>query len=352
MKYTCIYCKKEKDKEEFNREHIVPQMMGKYTNGLVLSSHQVCEECNSYFCRELENKIGLDSYEALLRMRSGTKIMSDGRRIKPNRLSIVGAEGILKGVRFIPVSNSLSPERFLLDIEPCVGLALSENEYEYFTIDNLPDATEQVLQRIKNYHNPIIQFGYKREDIDGVLREKGYINDTSTYTEKPMHDEYESEEFETQIRFSVDSIVRRVCAKTVFNYLCFNNSAEYMLDSRFDALRNYIRYGIWDDSLWFRCSSGYVSAATPPNDSAHVVGTMLGFENGNGALLGCVTWFGEITYILKICEISPSDVCDLSGGMTGVVLPTVDTQFTYFNNETTEITTESALFIYGGSKNS
>lgn len=62
MRYTCIYCKTEKDENEFNREHVVPQMMGRYTDGLVLNAHQVCKECNSFFSREIENKIGLDSY--------------------------------------------------------------------------------------------------------------------------------------------------------------------------------------------------------------------------------------------------------------------------------------------------
>ncbi len=29
--------------------------------------------------------------------------MKDGRRIKNNRLSIIGAEGIFKGIRFVPI---------------------------------------------------------------------------------------------------------------------------------------------------------------------------------------------------------------------------------------------------------
>ena len=73
MKYTCIYCKKEKEESEFNREHVVPQMMGRYVNAPVLSNHEVCQECNSYFSEEVEGKIALDSYEALLRMKSGIK---------------------------------------------------------------------------------------------------------------------------------------------------------------------------------------------------------------------------------------------------------------------------------------
>lgn len=120
-----------------------------------------------------------------------------------------------------------------------------------------------------------------------------------------------------------------------------------MLDLKFDALRKYIRYGEWDDSLWFRYSIGCVTVATPPNATSHVVGTMLNFNNGVCELLGCVTWFGEITYILKICEISPVSKHDL-GGLTGMVMLSVNTVFTYFNNETSEITSEDAIFIYTG----
>lgn len=348
MRYTCIYCKQEKDERKFNREHVVPRMMGRYTDGFVLSEHQVCEECNSYFSREIEDKIGLDSYEALLRMRLGTKRMSDGRRIRSNRLSIIGEEGIFKGIKFIPISDSQSSERVSFEIVPCIGLKKDREEYEYFSIEDIPEATEEVMERLKEYDSPIIQFGYEAEEVTAVLREKGYINDKLIYSEKKISEEYTKDNFLTSIKFSIDSIVRRVCAKTIFNYLCWSNSPEFMLEPKFDTLRRYIRYGEWDDSLWFRYSVGYVTAATPPNDTAHVVGTMISFENGVCELLGCITWFGEITYILKICEIPPAGVHNIGNGLTGLELPKIETKFTYFNNETAEITTENATFIYGG----
>lgn len=346
MRYTCIYCKQEKDEKDFNREHVVPRMMGRYTDGLVLSEQQVCEKCNSYFSKEIEDKIGLDSYEALLRMRSGTKKMSDGRRIRDTRLSIIGADGIFKGIRFIPISDSNSPERVSFEIVPCIGFRKNEEEYEYFSIEDIPEATEEVIQKLKEFDSPIIQFGYDAEETTSILREKGYINDKSIYSEKEISEEYTGDNFLTSIKFSIDSMVRRVCAKTIFNYLCWYNSAEYMLDSKFNTLRKYIRYGIWDENLWFRYSIGYVNSATPPNNTAHVVGTMLSFENGVCELLGCITWFGEITYILKICEIPPTYAHNISNGLTGLELPKIDTRFTYFNNETSEITTENSMFIY------
>lgn len=348
MKYICIYCKNEKDEKEFNREHVVPRMMGRYTDGFVLSENQVCEKCNSYFSREIENKIALDSYEALLRMRSGTKRMSDGRRIRNNRLSIIGTEGILKGIRFIPISDSNSPERFRLEIVPCIGIQKNKEEYEYFSIEDIPEATEELVQRLKGYESPIIQFGYEEEMATSVLRQKGYINDKSIYSKKEISEKYTKNNILTSINFSIDSMVKRVCAKTIFNYLCWSNSPEFVLDSKFDALRKYIRFGDWDETLWFRYSMGYVTAATPPNDTAHVVGTMISFENGVCELLGCITWFGEITYILKICEIPPICAHNIDVGLTGLEFPKIDTKFTYFNNETSEITTENATFIYAG----
>ena len=104
-----------------------------------------------------------------------------------------------------------------------------------------------------------------------------------------------------------------------------------MLDPRFDSLRKYVRYVEWDDSLWFRYSTEYVTAATPPNNTAHVVGTMLSFNNGKCELLGCITWFGKITYISKICEMPPDSEHDL-GGLKEMVMTAIDTNFTYFNN--------------------
>ena len=59
-KCKCIYCLAEKELSEFNREHVVPRMMGTYNNGFVLNDYQVCEECNSYFSKELESKIVLE----------------------------------------------------------------------------------------------------------------------------------------------------------------------------------------------------------------------------------------------------------------------------------------------------
>ncbi len=350
MKYTCIYCKKEKEESEFNREHVVPQMMGRYVNAPVLSNHEVCQECNSYFSEEVEGKIALDSYEALLRMKSGIKRMSDGRRLSDTRISLSGAEGLFKGLTFHVVSDAANTERIRFEISPCIGIKRSADEYDYYSLDEVPEATAEKLQMLKEYESPIIQFECDPDEATRVLREKGYITQEAKYSVASIEDEHGAKEFTTSIKFTIDSLVRRVCAKTIFNYLCYSTSAADMLDSRYDALREYIRNGVWNNNLWFRYSLGFVSTAVPPNATAHALGTMI-YCNKDAKmweLLGCVTWFGEITYIMKICDLTPYKEQDIGGEMKVVVGPYFNTEFLFFDNETGNIKRDDAVFIYGG----
>ena len=347
MKYTCIYCKETKEEEEFNREHVVPRMMGRYTNGLVLSEHQVCKKCNSYFSTDVEDKIALDSYEAFLRMKNGTKKMSGGKRIGNTRIKLSGADGIFKGLSFVAVSDE-TVDRLHFEIAPCIGFKISENEYEYVSIDEIEHATDDKLESLRKFNNPIIQFGYEQDVIESVLMEKGYINDKAVYSQEGIREAYGSKDFTTSIKLSVDSYARRVCAKTIFNYLCYKFSTEEMLNPKYDKLRNYIRYGEWSEELWFRLSKGFVSSITPPNDTAHVVGAMIGRGDDKIDLLVCVTWFGEITYIFRICEIEPIEQTQLPNGQYVSILPQIETPFTYFDNESTKIIDENATIIFGG----
>lgn len=348
--HTCIYCKKVKEDDAFNREHVIPRMMGRYVNAPVLSNYQVCQECNSYFSKEIEDKISLDSYEAFLRMKSGIKRMSDGRRLSNSRISLCGAEGLFKGLKFIVVSDAANEERIHFDISPCIGIKKSEDEYDYYSINELPTATEEKIQTLKQYSSPIVQFGYNPEEATSVLIEKGYTADKTQYSEKRIDEEYRATEFTTSIKFTIDSFVRRVCAKTIFNYMCWSISAEYMLDSKFDALREYVRNGVWNANLWFRYSMGFVSTATPPNDTSHAIGTMIycNPDTKMWELLGCITWFGEITYIMKICDLGQFEEYVVGNELKEIICPIYDIEFMYFDNETGKISKDSAVFIYGG----
>lgn len=337
-KHKCIYCLQEKDETAFNREHVVPRMMGTYQNGYVLSNYEVCEECNSYFSRELEDKIGLNSIESFLRMQHGRE-MSDGRTMRRDRTRFYGTEGIFKGLEFIPVVDNQNLERIHFNILPKIGIQSKEreDEYDYFEPDSLPVASTEILDYLKGKKAGIVTVGITQEDATPYLKEKGYLSSGYKYEDVGVKDLYDGESFTTKICVSIDSIVRRTCAKTVFNYLCYSKGKDFVLPSQFDDIRNYIRYGTWSNDLWFRYSQGPVSSVSVPNDSAHVVGYMWYPENENWVLCGCVTWFGETTYIFKLgaTEQKVSKYNSLS-----------ETKMACFDNVSRNITVDEAVHIF------
>ncbi|WP_353892886.1 HNH endonuclease [Proteinivorax hydrogeniformans] len=340
--HKCIYCLQMKHEKDFNKEHVVPQMMGKYENGYVLSDFQVCQECNSYFSINVENIIALDSYEAFLRMQFRNTPMSDGRKLQGNRIRLIGDENIFKGVPFIVITDKDNPYRVRFESEPMVGIVndVERQEYNYYTIDDLPEATEEVISKMKIAPSPIVNTGISKDDLDRVLIEKGYLkNSCYSYTEMSVADVFKEPDFTTKISFKIDSIMRRVCAKTVFNYLCYLNGKEFVLDSNFDNIRKYIRYGTWSEQLWFRYSKGPVSSVVMPNDTSHVVGYMWFPEDGQWILCGCLTWYGDLTYIFKLGETQKSlekyNFLD-------------STKMACFNNVNRTIIVDDSVHVYGG----
>lgn len=97
-------------------------------------------------------------------------------------------------------------------------------EYNYYTLENLPDATEKVKNKMKESTQPIINTGIDRELLEPALIEKGYLVGHYTYSEKSVSDLYKEPEFTTAINMKIDPTMRRVCAKTVFNYLCYSRA--------------------------------------------------------------------------------------------------------------------------------
>ena len=339
--HKCIYCLQEKDEDQFNKEHVVPQMMGKYNNGYVLSHNQVCQECNSYFCNELENKIGLDSFEAFLRAQYRSKPLSNGHILRKERIKVSGAENVFKNLPFDVITDSSNPYRISLNPKPLIGILRdAENqEYDYYDLESLPLATEDILEMLKVAKVPIINTGLLEEDATKALREKGYP--VAQYSRCSAKDIYDSPEFLAKVDFKIDPLVRRVCAKTVFNYLCYKQGVEFVLNKKFDAIRNYIRYGTWSDDLWFNYSLGPMRCVdlSSTSERSHIVGCLLYPENEKWSLCGSVTWFGELTYSIGLGK----EMYPIIPG----IFPDITT-VSIFDNDTRNITTDDSIFLYCG----
>lgn len=337
--HKCIYCLEEKEDRFFNKEHVVPRMMGTYNNGLVLSHKQVCESCNSFFRDELENKLDLDSFEAWLRIQYRTKRLANGTVLRNQRIKIIGAESTFKDLPFDVIADSTNPYGISLNPEPLIGILKDgdNHEYEFFKVEDLPIATAEVIERLKASQSPIINTGVPVEIATSALLEKGYP--ISEYSQCSALDLYDSPMLLANVNLKIDPLVRRLCAKTAFNYLCHYNGAEFVLNEKFDEIRKYIRYGIWSDNLWFRYTFEPMKSVDLSNagDNPHIVGCLLYAENNAWSLCGSVTWFGKITYTIGLSKDIMPIIPNLYPNITSAAI---------FNNDTREIEKDESIFIY------
>ncbi len=309
MRYKCIYCLQEKDESEFNREHVVPRMMGTYNqNGMVLSEHQVCKDCNSYFSTDLESTIALDSYEGLLRFLTGTKKAHEKREIGTSALCIEGQNNIFKGMSF-HASTSATPNNncyIQLETDPLIGIIrdIEKPEYDYYSLDTLPKCDKKTASIIRRSKNPIMFNGYSRDQIDKALKEKGYIlPENIRYIDGLSISEItDTPEIITAIRIRLNEHDFRVAAKTVFNFLCYAYGRETALSKDYNEFRDFIRN---ENSNAVSCkvvASGLSNIPSISKD-CHIVGLSWIQDKNHLYLGGFVSWFNSLTFLFKICPI-------------------------------------------------
>ena len=350
MKHICIYCKQEKEETDFNTEHVIPQMFGTYPGKApVLNQYQVCRECNSFFSRELEDKIALDSIEALSRMQYGTKRISDGRQLRGKRLKVEISEGILKGISPQIVSNNNSPERIEFQYNKLIGphKGGAEDEYEYYTCNNLPEATPDIIERLKKVVNPIVVIGLSENETRPLLTGLGYIKQGSPYKAMEPKDLIgDSEEIKVSFFDVVDPIKKRLAAKAVLNFLCYKYGPSFALQEKLDPIRNYIRYGTWDSShLRFRIKDQPREFCDLPNIHSHAIGWAWEITNTTSYLVGIVTWFGNLSQEFILYEDKDAFSLDYDHGTITYNRTDFETIMLYADNEKRALTEENSWFI-------
>lgn len=320
----------EKDEKEFNREHVVAQSFGTYEGRAAVLGHcEVCEECNLFFSKALENVINLDSIETVERMRFG-KPMSDNRKQLMRRTKMQIASGILEGLDVIPTVNNKAEERMIFSYSNVIGLRKNTEEikYDFYSLDNLPEATEEKQEYLARQQFGIISIGYEPKTVKAALITKGWLIEAKSYDETELYEMIANEKKIIVTTTDLnDSIKRRFAAKNVFNFLCFEKGEEFVLSKRFDPIRRYIRYGDWDNTLFFSLAFKPDKTMNLPNEHAHALAFLWCPDDGPyWSLYGSVTWYGKMTYYMKLCDTS-----FLVSQLTKNVLPS--TRVLYCNND-------------------
>lgn len=304
MEIKCIYCLKEKISNKFRkREHVIPQMFGRFKNNLILRGF-VCDNCNQYFGDNLELALGRDTIEGII-MRAKLGMINKELPKKYERLKFKITSGEHKGkiAKLIISKNG----ELQLKKELQVGIFNKDKqEYDYFEPGNIPDP-KQLKER--GYVGAKINLIASRDKeisyLMNFLKEKGlHIKlgnemDSSNNIEK-------IEKVNVEGTIKIDPIIYRAFSKIAFNYLAYNTDKEFVLKEDFDGIRNFIRYGKGNTEDYFnvnepsilykdRILKKYYKGKKVTN------GHLIILEWRGSKIISKISIFNLTTYLVKLC---------------------------------------------------
>lgn len=297
--HKCIYCLTVKTKTHFNREHVIPEALGKFRKNLVLHE-TVCCECNKYFGDNLEIILNRDTAEGIYRYKFGIK-----PRIgqKHRRISFRIAEGEeLEGMYVKPLAETQGGDITHEPVSQVGFFKTKANKYVYFKPDGIPEKTElikmgfdltkiQLLAPNDNQLSSLLQ----------RLEEKGLKIEVKGDLEWP-----ESVKAGSRVAIlgdlKIDRPIFRAICKIGFNYLAAVLGRELVLREDFDAIRQYIRYDNGETKRFFSTDPRPILYEEARWGVPVTKGHLIVIEWQHSRLVGMIRLFNMFTYVVTYCQ--------------------------------------------------
>lgn len=301
----CIYCLREFERSAYYpKEHVFPKAFGCPDNWTL---ECVCAECNNLLGGGIEKYLAKDSIEGLIRhQRLGWR---SKRSIQQRRLKLqIPKEpqyGKFQGAILYPDPK----RRGYCYIPPQIGFQ-SENtgDYEFFTEEDLKDETK--LQRIRKMVNSkkkvLAPTKQEHDQFISKLREKG-INFTPLGEPFGLPEEISrDEQISLNIKSKIDDEIFRAMAKISFNYTAKVKGCNFVLNSSFNDIREYIIKGVSKGKNFVRVSKEPLLARGSRNRDfdGHIF--IIERNINQFKLISKITLFNLFTYEVLLSEkVSP-----------------------------------------------
>ena len=305
---TCIYCHQTDPGRFRGVEHVIPQAFGRFGSETP-TINRVCDDCNAYFGRELDQLLTRDTFEGVSRYSRG-QLSSEARPQKRLSLTLtdpaevgdfVGLRVAVDGTtgQLMPpaaqfhIHNFRTGEDEVYFLRQISGLTLSEADY------GKPGANgEKGTWKCKI-------FAPSREEHDamvGALQRAGINFRPGTPFQNPWSPESsEPSSFLVEITSEVDKPHKRAIAKILMNFVAFQLGCEEALKPRWCFLRRYARYG--EGKIKARLSNRpfWTGQETEQlrfqDDSINVR-----IENLDGDIIGAIQFYNLPTYEMILVE--------------------------------------------------
>ncbi len=238
--YFCIYCTKEKPREQFNSEHVILKALGVFGPKTMTLINKTCIACNQDFGDTIDNALSRETLEGVHRFKNGVKTSKKfeyGRHAKNQERT--ATSGFLKGHKLELVANENGIGlNYELKENYDVAFKKEDGSYDFYYVGQLPDG-ETLKQKYPNCLEEIKIINSKKiEDIEDIAETLSQIFGTRYELNEENHEgNCEVEAIYTKEAF-------RAIAKIAFNYIAYSNDTSLILQECFNPIRNFITKGI------------------------------------------------------------------------------------------------------------
>ncbi len=300
----CIYCPNTDPKFFCGEEHVIPQGFGTFGSRATTPTLKcVCDECNSYFGKHLDQTLARDTLEGVTRYKKGLR-SGETRRQNGMRFTLAPDEkvGSWAGIIIAGVDGRVS--KLLGPIPQALFLNFSTQKHEAIPLEKIHELDLKKL----NYSDKDIRiFASSQEDHDRVVIEvkkllpKFQIKEHLPLPPFLQDKNQENTELTVTVEGVVDEQRKRALAKILFNFAAFYLGQDEVLKAEWDKARSFIRSN--GDALLARASQkpfwdGQETDKMRFEDNSY----NLRLENQNDHLVGVIQFFNLFTYEFILVE--------------------------------------------------
>lgn len=296
---TCIYCLESKSSEEFNRDHVLPELLGRFRNNLVLHG-MVCRDCNGELGRQAEIVLGRGSFEGYVRHDQGIKGTRSTRKFMRNRVPIRLASGSARaGLR---VDIVVDRGKLRCRAVPQISVQHSlEPAPRYFTEEQfLALSEEEIVGR--EIHVITAEGGLEHDNLVAVVKQR-----LPDFELPPMSTEKQPPPTALEFDQRLDHALARAIAKIGFNYLAFVAGPNFIHQAHFNPVRRFIRWSEGPPDEFVRIDDEPILAEEAPHrrlQRNHLLtlqweGTK---RHGQDWIQARIAPFNMLTYHVRLCH--------------------------------------------------
>ena len=293
----CIYCKNDIDDKNRSTEHVFPQSLGCPDDWTI---DCVCRNCNNELGGTIERRLAGDSMEGLWRLQ---KIGSRSKKpIKQERIKIHIPDeerygefrGIILYADFSQMDGLYMPAQAVVTKDSGIREHCLIEDMNDEDIKNIPGRFGLFAHNEIEYNQAVDRFKRLGKKFDKEIQNlpQTAINDDG--------------KLEVEIEGILDVVIFRTIAKIGFNYLAKMKGYEYVLNQKFDSVREYVRAGVKPQINPVRIEKGHVLAEETSN-RYFLEGHIFTIETRGSQIVSkiCLTNLFNFYYVVNLGDIGP-----------------------------------------------